>query len=271
MLSYQHIYHAGGFADVHKHAVLSILIEHLKKKPAPFFILDAHGGRGLYPLAASEAQKTAEFETGIGKIWPKRTEAPPVLAPYFTAIEAAGNGREITHYPGSPLVALALMRKDDRFAAVEKHPGEITHLRKALAPYGKQASVHERDAYEALLALVPPKEKRGLVLIDPSYEDKKEYEFMPGKIAAALKKWPQGIFAIWYPVLPARHHEKLIDEIKKLGVETLVSQFDLEQSPMVMTGSGMIVINPPWKLDDELDEAGKWLGKILLANFNLMH
>lgn len=269
MLSYQHIYHAGNFADVHKHAVLSLLIGHLAKKETPFFILDAHGGRGLYPLAASEAQKTQEYETGIGRIWPLQDSAPAVLAPYFRAIADANPGRELTHYPGSPLLALCLMRPQDKIAVVEKHPGEITHLRHCLKNFS-QAAIHERDAYEALSGLLPPAQKRGLVLIDPSYEDKNEYAGLPQKLAAALKKWPQGIFAVWYPVLPAAHHEKLLEGMSALtGREIIDTRLSLDQSPMAMTGSGMIVVNPPWKLDEEMTQACGWLAENLGGSHRL--
>lgn len=263
MLSYQHIYHAGNFADVHKHAILTLLIEYLKKKPAPFFILDAHGGRGLYPLDAPEAEKTSEYMTGIAKLWPVRQKAPDVLAPYLDSVADANPGEALTHYPGSPLVALCLMRRDDKLAVMEKHPAEIRFLRQNLKSF-HQASVHDRDAYESLTGLLPPAEKRGLVLIDPSYEDKDEYAAMPQKLAAALKRWPQGIFVIWYPVLPSNHHEKLVSGLATIeGATILNSRLDLKASPMALSGSGVAIINPPWKLDEEITQACDWLAKTL--------
>lgn len=263
MLSYQHIYHAGNFADVHKHTILSLIIKHLKKKPTPFFVLDTHGGRGLYPLDAPEAQKIGEYTTGIGKLWPLRDQAPPLLFPYLNAVADSNPGANLTHYPGSPLVALCQMRKNDKISVSEKHPGEISYLRKNLKSF-HQSSVHNRDAYEALTGLLPPIEKRGLVLIDPSYEDKNEYVLLPQKLAAAVKKWPQGIFAVWYPILPARHHEKLpagLSEIK--GIEIINSLFEIKDSPMALSGSGVAIINPPWKLDEEITQACDWLATIL--------
>lgn len=269
MLSYQHIYHAGNFADVHKHAVLSLLIAHLIKKDTPFFMLDAHGGRGLYPLDAAEMQKTGEYETGIGKLWQQQDKIPPLLTPYLRAVADANPGTELTHYPGSPLLALCLMRPQDRLAVVEKHPAEIAHLRGNLRNF-RQASIHERDAYEALTGLLPPNEKRGLVLLDPSYEDKNEYAALPQKLAGALKKWPQGIFAVWYPVLPAGHHQKLLEGLSALErAEIIDSRLDLDTSPMAMSDSGVIVVNPPWKLDEELAACGEGLAAILGGRHSL--
>ena len=263
MFSYQHIYHAGNFADVHKHAIVSLLIEQLKKKPAPFFILDAHGGRGLYPLDSPEAQKTSEHLSGISRIWPSRTGAPPILAPYLKVIADANPGGALTCYPGSPLVTLGLMRSIDKMAVMEKHPGEIRFLRNSLG-HSRQVAVHDRDAYEGMLALIPPPEKRGLALIDPSYEDKNEYALIPQKLALALKKWPQGIFAVWYPLLPAGHHEKLINGLMtQKDVEIIDSRIEIKDSPMALSGSGMIVINPPWKIDEEIAVAGKWIAQVL--------
>ena len=197
MLSYQHGYHAGGFADVHKHAALCLLVAHLRQKPAPFCVIDSHAGRGLYDLTGEQAIRTGEWRAGIARL----VEAAPAneaLQPYLDVVAGFNAGGDLTTYPGSPAIAARLMGDTDRLVLIEAHPAEHDALR-GVFRRDRRVHLHKRDSFEALPGLVPPAERRGLVLIDPSYEVKTEYRSVPELVRTALRRWSAGIFAIWYP------------------------------------------------------------------------
>lgn len=253
MLSYQHIYHAGNFADVQKHAILALLLKLLALKPQPFGVLDTHAGRGLYDLSSEEAQKVGEFRHGILPFWAARGDKSP-LSDYLALIAGFNTGDELTIYPGSAAIAQKLMRAGDRLTLIERHPGEFAELQKAL-PDKRNATLEQADGFAALVKKMPLPERRGLVLVDPSYEIKTEYTDLPKHLQQALKKWPQGQFMIWYPMLPAGLHLQMLTNLRKTDIkDMLVSEIRLPAGAPGMYGTGVIVINPPFGFEHTLDE-----------------
>jgi 23S rRNA (adenine2030-N6)-methyltransferase len=245
MLSYQHIYHAGNFADVQKHAVLGLLLKTLCAKTPRLTVLDTHAGRGIYDLAGAEAQKNGEFENGALPLWKKKALPPE----YAAVVENLNPDGALRFYPGSAAIARALLRPADKLICYERHPGEFRALQKALE--GKTNTVlNQGDGFQALVDLSPLPGKKGLVVVDPSYEMKTEYADLARQLALAWKKWRQGIFMIWYPVLPAGQHMTLLNGIYKAGIgDVLVSEIRFDKPPgqsFHMYGTGIAVINPPW-------------------------
>lgn len=266
MLSYRHGFHAGGWADVHKHVALVLLLSHLRQKPTPFSVVDAFAGDAVYDLTGPEASKTREFETGICRIW-SSGDAPDGVAGYLSAVHALNPSNDLAAYPGSPALARAALRSDDRLILNELHP--TAH--RALADWADgdaRIAVHKRDALELVSALATPRLRRGLILIDPAYEVKSEYQTVAGSVARALKVWPQGIYAIWYPVLAEARHRTLLASLRQTlsgadGIEAEVSEIappNLAGQPVRgMRGAGMVIINPPWRFCDDMKIAGDWL------------
>lgn len=252
--SYQHRYHAGCFADVHKHLTLLAILQSLHKKATPFCVLDTHAGEGLYDLNSVESQKTAERTIGIDKLW--SLQNPPELAQTFLAIMKTYNKpEECRFYPGSPAIIKSLLRTTDSALLVEKHPQAIAALRAFFAhDKQQQIHIHERDSLEAMRALVPFPEKRGLVFIDPSYEVKAEYETIVAALHRAYQHFSHGIFALWYPVLQESYHDTLLKHLKRT---TIAKMWHCVWRPVPsqisgMQASGMVVINPPWQLELQL-------------------
>lgn len=240
MLSYQHAYHAGNAADLHKHAVLAGLLAQLTAKPRGITYLETHAGRGLYDLAAPEAKKTGEAEQGIGRI------APDPEGPYGRALAVVRARHGATAYPGSPLIARHLLRPQDRMILMELHPAEHAALRRALPPAdaeGPAVAIHRRDGWEGVLALTPPRPRRGLVLVDPSWEVKEEYERAVTVLLRLLARWPEAVILVWYPLLAARRHERLVAGLASLphlrDEVTIIGRKD------GMTGSGLLLLNAP--------------------------
>jgi 23S rRNA (adenine2030-N6)-methyltransferase len=263
MLSYRHAFHAGGAADVHKHAVLVLLLEHLRGRDKPFTVIDVYAGRGVYGLASPEAQKRREYEHGIGRLM-AREQRWPALRGYWAAVDALNAG-PLVRYPGSPQIARHLMRAGDVLIVNELHPADAEDL-KRWAGDDARIHVHRRDALEALTALVPPAVRRGLVLVDPAYEIKTEYDTVPEAVAKAVAKWPQGIFAVWYPVLAeGRHAAARARLLAAVPADILETEFELGRSASYpgMQASGLWIINPPWRLDAAVQEAGDWLARRL--------
>ncbi len=236
MLSYQHGYHAGGPADLHKHIVLAELLARLTLKPRGISYLETHAGRGLYDLAAPEAVKTGEAARGIGRI------APDPATPFGRALAAARAASGVSAYPGSPLVARALLRPQDRVTVMELHPAEHAGLVAAMG--GEGTAIHRRDGFEGALALAPLKPRRGLVLVDPSYEVKAEYEAAAGFVRRLVAKWPETAVLVWYPLLPEGRHRGLLAGLGALPV--LVDEVGFAPAPeRGMTGSGLVLVNGP--------------------------
>lgn len=266
MLSYQHSYHAGNHADALKHVVLGAVLSAMQKKDNPLFILDGFAGRGSYDLRSPEALKNHEFDTGIGRIWPHRNESMPAAAAHWlAAVQSVNNDDSCTTYPGSTGLLHHWLREQDRMAACEMHAQEFAALRVAI-PTSRRLALHKRDAYEALGALLPPREKRGLVLLDPSYEDKGEYRRIARALTGALPHFRAGVWLIWYPLLPAGRQRELFRELEKSGLRKILraeidgrGAFTGGNAPMQMQGSGMLIVNPPWQVDTAISEALLWL------------
>lgn len=267
-MNYRHGFHAGNFADVHKHMISTAIIDYLLKKDAGFCVLDTHAGRGSYDLTTGQAARTGEYQHGIGKLW-RTTGAPPLTARYLELVRAFNRertgGEQLAAYPGSPRLARLQLRVQDRLLACELHPEESTLL-KAEFRGDPLAKIHTRDAWEGLGGLVPPQEKRGLVLIDPPYEVEDELDQAVAAIAAALTKFPTGIFALWYPIkeraVISRFHRKLAAAVQQ---PILVSELCVwpDDASLHLNGSGMVIINPPWQLDEKLRAEVAWLWRKL--------
>ncbi|MBA4501096.1 23S rRNA (adenine(2030)-N(6))-methyltransferase RlmJ [Marinobacterium marinum] len=258
MLSYQHGFHAGNFADVHKHLILTLLLQSLNRKSKPWSYLETHGGRARYELSSVQALKTGEFRDGIARLW--QQPVPAAVQGYLEQV-AAVNGDALSVYPGSPLLAARLGREADNIHVMELHPAEAEAL-KAVFRQDARVAVHHRDGYEGVLALLPPKPNRGVVLIDPSFEVKDEYRQLVRFIEKAYQRWSNGCFAIWYPLLPAGHWLQMKQALAASGIRNILCS-ELEVSPAGeergMYGSGMLLINPPWQLDQTLAEVSPWL------------
>jgi len=258
MLSYRHGFHAGNHADVLKHAVLALLLESLKKKEAPFAYLETHAGAGRYDLRSEQAQKTGEFHEGIERLW-GTARKPEALAPYLAAVRALNPGGGLDFYPGSPRIARHLLRPQDRMVLMELHTSEYPVLKQEFRG-DKQVAVHHRDGYEGLNALLPPKEKRGLLLIDPSYEVASEYGQVVDAVQAAAKRWSGGIIAVWYALLSETAGEGFKERFRTTGLRKLfAAELRVRAEGVGMFGSGMLILNPPWQLDTTLGELLPWL------------
>lgn len=246
MLSYQHIYHAGNFADVYKHAILAQVFKSLRAKPAPMMALDTHAGRGVYDLSSDEAEKNREFENGIVHFMEAQS---PLLRPFLDIVKKLNPDGHIRRYPGSAALAREMLRPADRLICCEKHPGEFEELQKALGGAAHTFLKHE-DGFDALVKSVPFKEHRGIAIIDPSYEIKSEYATLPKHLLSAWRKWRQGCYFIWYPIMDTGAHNQMLKDLNASGIsDILIGEIRLEvppQSHFRMTGSGIAIVNPPW-------------------------
>lgn len=261
-MQYRHVFHAGNFADVHKHVILLALLERLKRKPTPLFYLDTHAGRGRYDLRSSAAHRGGEWQAGIGKLWSLASQDPE-LARYLQAVR--GTQRQPEHYPGSPLVAVNALRPGDRAVFVERLAEEAHALTKELR--GRRGiSVREDDGYAALNAYLPPKENRGLVLIDPPYEAEREFNAVADALQTSLGRWPNGMFALWYPIKATPEVARLHARLKSSGLRKLLL-LELAvrpaNAPLGLNGSGMLIANPPWQFDTELNRTQQELHQAL--------
>lgn len=259
-MNYRHIYHAGNFADVMKHMVLALVVEALKRKETPFFALDTHAGIGAYDLMSEAAGKTGEYLDGIARVL-ARPDAPDGLAEYLRVVQAWNGEGILRRYPGSPELIRALMRPGDRMALVELHPEDVEVLRHRFAG-DRRVGVHHLDGYVAARGLLPPAERRGVVLIDPPFEARDELDRLRQALRRIRKSWPGGIVLAWYPIKgrdPVRRfHDSIREEggAKTLAVEILIHPDD---DPFRLNGSGLVVVNPPWRLDETLREILPWL------------
>ena len=255
-MNYRHIYHAGNFADVLKHAVLARLIRYAQKKDKAFRVLDTHAGIGLYDLSSEEAQKTGEWRDGIGRLMEADLPAgvSELLEPYLAVVRELNRDGPLKLYPGSPKLARMLFRPQDRLSAMELHPEDCNRLYN-LFEGDFQVRVTELDGWLALGAHLPPKEKRGIILVDPPFEEEGEYKRLVKGLAGAYRCFPGGTYCLWYPVkkgapVKAFHEELQGLEIPKMLCAELIVKSDRETTGL--TGSGLIVVNPPFTLKDEL-------------------
>jgi len=260
MLSYQHAYPAGNFADVHKHLTLHGVINHLLRKESPVTFIDTHAGRGLYPLAAEETSRLHEYRQGVLPLWEERESLmdEALLGDWLAAlVEAQPEPRRLSHYPGSPWWMGRRLRSGDRQLLFELHPGEHAHL--AGQPLEGDIRTIHGDGLKGLVDRLPVKTPRLCVLIDPSYERKQEYVEVAQALLATLHKARHAVVLVWYPLLPAGRHHELLDAVKAGGVRKVWrSEFRLQapgHEARGMFGSGMLVVNPPWGLDQRLSAA----------------
>jgi len=266
-MNYRHPYHAGNFAEVVKHAVLARVVAHLREKPAAFRLLDTHAGAGLTDLCGPEASRTGEWRDGIGRLRaaPLESRVRALLAPYLAAVDAANPNGELVVYPGSPVLARSWLRPQDRLVACELEP-------RAAAALGRRMSGDPRlkvvaiDGWTALGAYLPPKERRGAVLIDPPFEDPGEFTHMAEGIARAHRKWATGTYLAWYPIKDRREADSFCRKLARTGIPKLL-RIELMIAPgqaaARLAGTGLIVINPPWTLEAEFAVLLPALAKVL--------
>jgi 23S rRNA (adenine2030-N6)-methyltransferase len=260
-MNYRHAFHAGGFADVIKHIVLARILVYLQDKQAAFRIIDTHAGAGVYDLTSDEARRGGEWLTGIARVMQARFSETtlPLLKPYLDIVRAFNPQAELKTYPGSPLIARALLRPQDRLTACEVEPNARKRLIDALRR-DTQARVVDLDGWLALPAFVPPKERRGLVLIDPPFEAKNEFERLAAGFAEAFAKWPTGSYLLWYPVKSRRATDTLARHVADaVGAATppgkcLRLEFSVapQATGTALASAGLLVVNPPWTLMGEL-------------------
>ena len=276
-MNYRHAYHAGNFADVVKHAALSRLVEYLKLKDKAFRVIDTHAGTGVYDLSSEEAQKTGEWHGGIGRLLETKlsSEAQALLAPYLEAVRAINPDGGVKKYPGSPLIVRHLLRPQDRLSAIELHPQDFQRL-KTLFAGDFQVRAIELDGWLSLGAHLPPKEKRGLVLVDPPFEQEGEFERLVDGLVRAHRRWTGGIYALWYPIKDRAAVARFRRELKVSGIPRILDVAFEVRPPSAeerLDGSGLVVVNPPFVFEREmrvlLPELNKALAEEPKAHWSL--
>jgi 23S rRNA (adenine2030-N6)-methyltransferase len=266
MLSYRHAFHAGNHADVLKHFIEVQLLRYLAQKDKPYWYIDTHAGAGCYELDTGYATKNAEFESGIARLW-QRDDLPAPLREYITLVKKLNPDGELKLYPGSPLVAHELLRREDRARLFELHPADHEILLENFSADSRRVLIQKADGFGALKALLPPPPRRALVLIDPPYEEKQDYQRVVTALNEGLKRFANGIYAVWYPQLQRAESRQLPQQLKQLAVKSwlhvALSVQGQSEDGFGMHGSGMFILNPPWTLHDELKQVMPYLLKIL--------
>jgi len=267
MLSYQHAYHAGNFADALKHIVLIQVLSYLKKKDSPLCYIDTHAGSGDYKLHGGEAQKNKEFQGGIARLW-QRDDMPASVTNYVQLIKLFNPSGQLGRYPGSPLIAGRLLGNKDRLFLYELHTAEARLLNDAFKQ-DKRCKLFRADGLKDSLGLLPPLEHRGLILIDPSYELKNEYQAVVDALVAMHKRFATGCYLLWYPVVARKRNNYMERALQKSGIPN-IQLYELGIRPdsdeFGMTACGMIIINPPWTLLGEMQQILPWLAEKLGEN-----
>ncbi|MCG6966129.1 MAG: 23S rRNA (adenine(2030)-N(6))-methyltransferase RlmJ [Chromatiaceae bacterium] len=256
MLSYRHAFHAGNHADVLKHFVLFEVLRYFNRKDKPYWFVDTHAGAGRYDLQGQAAAKNAEYAEGVARLW-DRPGLPAPLADFVTLLHRLNQGGVLRRYPGSPSLAAALIRAQDRMRLFEMHPADVQVLGRLFRSTGRQVQVSEQDGFAALIGLLPPPTRRGVILIDPPYEVKTDYRRVEDTLGQALKRFASGSYLVWYPLLRRREAQQLRERLRRLPAPAWL-QVELRvraaaATPAGMFGSGMFVINPPWTLHATLD------------------
>jgi len=260
-MNYQHAFHAGNFADVHKHIVLTRVLEYLRQKPAPFRVVDTHAGAGRYDLLGPQAARSGEWRDGIERLFaaPRSgaagtDSAQALVAPYLDIVAALNPGGTLRLYPGSPLIVKALLRRQDRLIACELEPSAAASLQVVLHGDAR-AKALAIDGWMALFANIPPKERRGLIVIDPPYEEGVEFTRLFDTLAQAHRKWANGLYLLWYPVKAREAPNALARQLRRLSVPKIL-RCELTITPPcadgALAGSGLIIVNPPFPLEREL-------------------
>jgi 23S rRNA (adenine2030-N6)-methyltransferase len=247
-MNYRHAFHAGNHTEVFKHSILALLLTELRKKPRPFTVLDTHAGAGMYSLTSSEAQRTGEAQDGVARVYDKDLTA---ASAYLDIIKRL-NPNGLTHYPGSPFIVQNFLREKDRLIACKLREDDAALLKKEFRD-DRRISIHCRNGYEAISAFVPPAARRGLVLIDPPFEDRNEFEQLVSSLNSGIEKWPTGIFLAWYPIKDTSGPQFLTKRYQIHNPPTLRCQFLREPIDGTrLAGSGVILCNPPWRFDEKL-------------------
>jgi 23S rRNA (adenine2030-N6)-methyltransferase len=266
MLSYRHAFHAGNHADVLKHAVVLQLLRYLGQKDKAYWYIDTHAGAGVYSLKEGYATKTGEFQTGIAKLW-ERNDLPPIFADYVDEVSALNPDGQLRFYPGSPYIAWRQMREQDRMRLFELHTTEIDVLRHNFRDAGRRAMLYAGDGFDGILALLPPAPRRALVLLDPSYEDKRDYTRTLRCVEESLKRFPTGTYAVWYPQVRRLESQRFPDQLKKLQERNWLHVSLTVSNPPTdgfgLFGSGMFILNPPYTLAKTLKDQMPWLVEAL--------
>ena len=260
-MNYQHAFHAGNFADVHKHIVLTRVLDYLRQKPAAFRVVDTHAGAGRYDLFGPQAARSGEWRDGIGRLFAMPRSgaagtdaAQALMAPYLDIVAALNPGGPLRLYPGSPLIVKALLRRQDRLIACELEPSAAASL-EAVLRGGARAKALAMDGWMALFANIPPKERRGLVVIDPPYEESMDFARLSQTVAQAHRKWANGVYLLWYPIKTRAAPDALARRLRRLAVPKILRS-ELSITPPradgALAGSGLIIVNPPFPLQREL-------------------
>jgi 23S rRNA (adenine2030-N6)-methyltransferase len=266
MLSYRHAFHAGNHADVLKHAILVQLLAYLTQKDKPLWFVDTHAGAAVYALDEGYATKNAEYQSGIARLW-ERTDLPPALADYVAQVRVLNADGKLRRYPGSPQLALQLLRQQDRLRMFELHSTESRLLQQYFREDGPRAIAQAGDGYAGLQAVLPPPSRRGLILIDPSYEDKGDYRRVLTALRDAQKRFRAGVYALWYPQVQRRESRQFPEQLKQLQDKDWLHVSLSVKKPLAgglgLHGSGMFILNPPWLLPKALELAMPYLAKLL--------
>ena len=265
-MNYRHIYHAGSFTDVFKHAIFALVIEHLKKKDKPFFVLDTHAGGGRYDLTSEEAARTGEYLDGVGRLLAAE-EVPAELAAYVGAIRRLNvrYGAKPRWYPGSPLLAKLLARPRDRLAFAELNPEAARPLSREFGG-DPQVKIHHMDGYVALKALLPPPERRGVVLVDPPFEEKGEFSRMVEGLKQAFRRFSTGVYLLWYPIKEREAVRSFLEAVRGTGIRDILAvelRIYAGEEPERLNGCGIVVVNPPWTLPEALERFLPWMARLL--------
>lgn len=269
-MNYRHAFHAGNFADVVKHTILTRILAYLMKKDAGFRVIDTHAGVGLYDLLGNEAERTGEWQAGIARVADAELPGPvaELVAPYLSAVQAQNRDGRLRYYPGSPMITRHMLRPQDRLMALELHPTDAWALRKNFAD-DFQVRVTTLDGWAAMGTHLPPKEKRGLVLVDPPFEEKGEFARMAQSLQKAHARWPGGIYAYWYPIKEPRDVDAYVKALKATGIPKILRielSVDAPSEPPRLHGTGMVVVNPPYVLEAEMRTVLPVLAELLGAD-----
>ena len=266
MLSYRHAFHAGNHADVLKHTILVHLLRYLTQKDKPLWFVDTHAGAAVYALDEGYATKNLEYESGIARLW-AREDLPPPLADYVGEVRALNPDGVLRRYPGSPQLALQLLRKQDRLRMFELHSTESKALQQYFRDDGPRALAYAGDGFPGQQAVLPPPSRRALVLIDPSYEDKNDYRHVLAALRDAHKRFAAGVYAVWYPQVQRRESRQFPEQLKQLQHQDWLHVTLTVRQPVAggygLHGSGMFILNPPWLLPQALDLVMPYLARVL--------
>jgi 23S rRNA (adenine2030-N6)-methyltransferase len=266
-MNYRHAFHAGNFADVVKHTILTRILAYLMKKDAAFRVIDTHAGLGIYDLFGDQAEKTGEWQDGIGRLIHVKLpeDVADLLAPYLDAVRAQNAAGTLRYYPGSPFITRHILREQDRLMAFELHPIDADRLKENFAG-DFQTRVTQLDAWDIFGTHLPPKEKRGLVLVDPPFEEKGEFTRMVQSLEKGHKRWPGGIYAYWYPIKEPAEVEAYVKALKKTGIPKILRlelTIRAASTPPRLHGTGMVVVNPPFVLEQEMRVLLPFLAELL--------